>query len=48
MANKKETPETLTKEDLKVVEAIILQATIKASDATLIAGVLSKIKNMIG
>jgi len=47
MANKKETPEALTNDDLVVIEQIILQATIKASDATIIASILTKLKNMI-
>ena len=50
MANKKENPnqDALTKTDLEIIQAIVLQSQIKASDAHLISNILSKIEIMIG
>ena len=51
MANKKENPgtdDTLNKDDLKVIESIILQTQVKASDAHIISSILKKIEMMTG
>ena len=49
MANKKEAPsqdDSLSKDDLKIIETIILQTQMKASDAHIISSILKKIENM--
>ena len=49
MANKKEAPskdESLSVDDLKIIETIILQTQMKASDAHIISSILRKIENM--
>ena len=51
MANKKETPSTddaLNQDDLKIIEQIILQTQVKASDAHVISSILKKIETMTG
>ena len=48
MAKKEETPsnDTLTKDDLKVILAIVMQSHIKASDAKIISSIIQKIETM--
>ena len=49
MANKKEAPsqdDSLSKDDLKVIETIIMQTQIKATDSHVISSILKKIENM--
>ena len=49
MANKKEAlskDESLSVDDLKIIETIILQTQMKASDAHIISSILRKIENM--
>ena len=48
MAKKEETPsnDALTKDDLKIILAIVMQSNIKASDAKIISSIIQKIETM--
>jgi hypothetical protein len=50
MAKKEEYPDTdtLNQDDLKIIEQIILQTQVKASDAHVISSILKKIEMMTG